>query len=121
MVNSLQKKYFRPFMATLLVFAVIGSLIFVKTEMPNTFGLVGSKPYSKSAFAPFGNTVYWLAEETGILYKAKKNLSYAMWNGVPQVQMPVEALCAAGSLIILLTNHIYIHNTSSVIPLKLRI
>jgi len=103
------------------VFAVIGSLIFLKTEMPSTFEMVGRKPYSKSAFAPFDYTVCWLAEETGILNKAKKNSSFAMWNGAPRIQMPVEVLSAAGSLIIFLANHIYFHNISSAIPLKLRI
>ena len=107
-------------MAASLVFAVIGSLIFLRVETPNTFETVGRKPYSKSAFAPFDNTVYCLAEETGILSKARKNSSPVMWNGAPQVQMPVEALSAAGSLIILLINHFYFH-ISYAIPLKLRI
>jgi hypothetical protein len=120
MINSLQKKYFHPLMAALLVFAVIGSLIFFRVEMPNKSEMVGRKPYSKSAFAPFDNTVYWLAEETGILSKVKKNSSSTMWNGAPRVQMPVEALSVAGSLIIFLTNHIYFQNISYAIPLKLR-
>jgi len=107
-------------MAALLVLAVIGSLIFLKTEMPNAFGMVGRKPYSKSAFTPFGSTVYWLAEETGILSKARKNSSSAMWNGAAQIQMPVEALGAAGSLIIFLANQIHFF-ISNAIPLKLRI
>ena len=103
------------------MFAVIGSLIFFKVDMPNTFEMAGRNPYSKSAFASFGNTVYWLAEETCMLSKAKKNSSYAMWNGAPQAQIPVEALSAAGSLIMILTNHIYIYYICYAIPLKLRI
>jgi len=121
MIDSLQKKYFHPFTAALLVFAVIESLIFLKTETPNTFEMVGRKPYSESAFAPFDNTVYWLAEETGILSKIRKNLSSTMWNGAPRVQIPVEVLSVAGSLIALLTNHFYSHYISYAIPLKLRI
>jgi len=121
MIDSLQKKYFHPFIAALLVFAVIGSLIFLKTEMPSKFEMVGRKPYSKSAFAPFGNAVYCLAEETVILSKAKKNSSCAMWNGAPQVQIPAEALRVAISLITLLTDYIYFQNISYAILLKLRI
>ena len=108
-------------MAAMLVFAVIGSLIFLKTEMPHAFEMAGRKPYSKSAFASFGNAVYCLAEETGILSKAKKNTSSAIWNWAPLVQIPVEALCATGSLIILLADHIYLHNINYAITPKLRI
>jgi hypothetical protein len=120
MVNSLQKKYFHPFMAALLVLTVICPLIFLKTEMPNTFGMAGGKPYSKSAFAPFGNTVYWLAEETS-MNKAKKNSSSVMLNGAPLVLMPVEIQSVAGCFILLLTKHIYYHNINNAVLLKLRI
>jgi len=108
-------------MAALLVFAVIGSLIFFRVEMPNTYEMVGRNPYSKSAFASFGNNVYWLAEETGILSKARKNSSSAIWNLLPQIQIPVEALCAIGSVIILLANHNNFYNIDNAISLKLRI
>ena len=121
MINSLQKKYFHPFMAALLVFAVIGSLIFLKTEISNTFEMMGRKPYSKSVLAPFGNTVYWLTEETGISSKARKNSSPVMWNGAPQVQIPVEVLSSVRSLIMFFRNHIYFQNINYAIPLKLRI
>jgi len=121
MINSLRKKCFHPFLAALLVLAVIGSLIFLKTEMPNTFGTVGRKPYSKSAFVPFGNTVYWLAEETGILSKVKKNSLSAIWNGAQPVLMPIGIQSTAGCFILFLTNYIYYHNINNVVPLKLRI
>jgi len=57
MINSIQKKYFHPFIAALLVLAVFGSLAFLGAEMPHAFEMGGSKPYSKSAFTPFDHSV----------------------------------------------------------------
>jgi len=124
MVNSLRKKQFHPLMAALLVCAVFGSLFFSRAEMPNNFEILGRKPYSTGVFTPFGHTVYWLAEKTNILSKAKKNLSSAMWNGAPRVLMPAVVQNAAECLIVLLvhlTNYLYLPNISNAIPIKLRI
>ena len=121
MIQALRKKQFYPLMAALLMFAVFGLLIFSSAEMPNTFETGGRKPYSKSAFTPFDHTVYWLAEETSTINRAKRNSYSAVWNGTPRVLMPVEITSAAGSLITLLTNYIYFHNINNAVPLKLRI
>jgi len=124
MISSLRKKQFHPLTAALLVCAVFASLFFSRVEMPNNFEMLGRKPYSTGVFTPFGHTVYWLAEKTNILSKAKKNSSSAMWNGEPRVLMPVEVQSAAESLIILLvhlTNYLYLPNINNAIPLRLRI
>jgi hypothetical protein len=123
MIQPLRKKQFYPLMAALLVFAVSGSLVFSKAEVPNNFEMGERKPYSKGVFIPLDNTVYWLAEETSIASKAKKNSS-TIWNGAPRVLMPVEVQSTAECLTILsiyITNHIYFSTINDAIPLKLRI
>jgi hypothetical protein len=123
MIQTLRKKQFYPFMAALLVFAVFGSLVFSKAEVPNNFEMGGKKPYSKGVFTPFDHTIYWLAEETSVVSKAKKNSS-SLWNGSPRVLMPVDIQSTAECLTILsiyITSHIYFPNINNAIPLKLRV
>jgi hypothetical protein len=121
MIQTPIRKQFYPLMAALLALSVFGLLIFSSAEMPNTLEIEGRMPYSKSAFTPFDYTVYWLAEETSITNRAKKNSSSAAWNGTLRVLMPVEILSVAVSLITLLTSLIYLHNINNAVPLKLRI
>jgi len=124
MIQTLRKTQFYPLMAALLVFVIFWSLIFLKAEMPNNLEIGGRKPYSTGVFIPFDHTIYWLAEETGILSKAKKNSSYAMWNGALRVLMPVDVQSATESLTMLstfITNNNYFSNISNAIPLNLRI
>jgi hypothetical protein len=119
----MRKTQFYPLMASLLVFAVFGSLVFSKAEMPNNFEMGERKPYSKGAFAPFDHTIYWLAEETSIASKAKKNSSFVL-NGASRVLMPAEVQSTAECLTILsiyVTNHIYFSNVNNAVPLKLRV
>jgi len=111
-------------MAALLVCAVFGSLFFSRVEMPNNLEILGRKPSSTGVFTPFGHTVYWLAEKTNILSKAKRNSSSVIWNGAPRALMPAGVQNAAECLIILLvhfTNYLYLPNINNAIPLKLRI
>ena len=124
MIQSLRKTQLYPLMAALLVFVIFGSVVFSKTEAPNTSEIRGRKPYSTGVFIPFAHSVLWLAEETSIVSKAKKNSSSVMWNGAPRALMPVDAQSAAGNLVILsafITSHIYFSNINEAIPLKLRI
>jgi len=120
MIQTLKKTQFYPLMAALLVFAIFGSLVFLKAETHNNLETGRRKPYSTGVFIPFDHTIYWLAEETGIASKAKKNSSSVMWNGA----LPVDVQSDAESLItlsIFITNNIYFPNINNAIPLKLRI
>jgi hypothetical protein len=71
MIGSSRKKQFYPLMSALLVFAVFGSLVFSKVELPNNFEIC-EKPFSKGAFAPFDYNIYWLTGDTSFIGKAKK-------------------------------------------------
>jgi len=110
-------------MAALLVFAIFGLLIFSKAEINNNFE-TGRKPYSKGVFIPFDHSIYWLAEETSILSKAKKHSSSAMWNGALCVLIPIDVQSTTKSLTMLsifITNNNYFSNINNAIPLRLRI
>ena len=124
MIQTLRKTQFYPIIAVLLVLAILGSLVFSKAEAHNNFETGGRKPYSKGVFIPFDHSIFWLAEETSIVSKAKKNSFSTMWNGALRVLMPVDLQSAAESLTILstyITSYIYFSNVNKAIPLKLRI
>jgi hypothetical protein len=123
MIQALRKAQFYPLVAALLVFTVFGSLVFSKSETQRNFEVERKKPYTRGAFVPFDHTIYWLAEETCVVTKAKKNSS-SLWNGASRVLMPVEVQNAAECLSIFslyITNHIYFSNINNAIPLRLRI
>jgi hypothetical protein len=111
-------------MAALLVFVIFGSVVFSRAEAPNNSEIRGRKPYSTGVFIPFAHSVFWLAEETSIVSKAKKNSSSVLWNGALRALMPADVQSAANGLIIIsayITSHIYFSNINEAIPLKLRI
>jgi hypothetical protein len=123
MIQSLRKKQFHPVTAACLALAVSGLLFFSKVELPHVFE-TGRAPYSTGVFTPFDHTIYWLAEETGVAGKAKKNSASAMWNGAPRVIIPAGIHSAAeyhSAISIFLTDYNYFPNINNAIPLRLRV
>jgi hypothetical protein len=124
MFQSVEKKRFYPTVVSILVIAIFGTFAFSITEIPNTQGLTGNKPYSKGIFSTVDHTIDWLAEDTPTVGRTNKTLFPAMRNALSRLLMPVEIHSAAEYPIafsIHTAKSNYSHNNKNTIQLNLRI
>ena len=123
MVRSLGKRHLHPIIAAVLGLVVLGTFVFLRSDIFHDSETNGKKPFSNGTFAPVDYTIDWLAENSITVNRTKRASSYALRNGVQRVLLLLKIHRATENLVLFpihTENHNYLLN-NNVIPLRLRI